>query len=300
MIDANTKLLSIDWKDVVVYDKESPTFLKWKHKRKCRNGKLANRGNNGVAGSITKDGYLSIGVNKSLFSIPKVVWVMHNGEIPEGFTIYFRDNNQLNADIENLYVREFNLPIKEKYSGVIREFLEYDPTSKSCLRWINKSSKSSKVTAGQEAGSLDEQDGYWKIHGLGYSYKGHRIVWFLHNGKIPEGFHVDHLNGNRSDNRIENLRVVPRVLNSRNRTLGKNNKTGHNMIQYKESFTRMGTPISAYIACLYKETFVRTSKSFSCTKYGKEKALEMAIKWRDTYLSELNSKGFGYTDRHGT
>ena len=46
--------------------------------------------------------------------------------------------------------------------------------------------------------------------------RAHRVVWFLHNGAIPEDKLVDHINGDRSDNRIENLRLVDHTANSQN------------------------------------------------------------------------------------
>lgn len=45
----------------------------------------------------------------------------------------------------------------------------------------------------------------------------HRIVWKIHYGNIPEGMDVDHINHERDDNRIENLRLVTRQDNLRNK-----------------------------------------------------------------------------------
>lgn len=47
--------------------------------------------------------------------------------------------------------------------------------------------------------------------------KIHQIVWIAFNGKIPNGFVVDHINRNKIDNRIENLRLAEPQLNSENR-----------------------------------------------------------------------------------
>ena len=41
-----------------------------------------------------------------------------------------------------------------------------------------------------------------------YHARAHQIVWHLHNGPLPEGFEIDHINGLKSDHRIENLRAV--------------------------------------------------------------------------------------------
>ena len=46
----------------------------------------------------------------------------------------------------------------------------------------------------------------------------HRAIWIWHNGEIPKGLEIDHINGNRKDNRIENLRLVTRQQNQTNMT----------------------------------------------------------------------------------
>lgn len=44
----------------------------------------------------------------------------------------------------------------------------------------------------------------------------HRLVWVMHNGDIPDGMMVDHINLDKSDNRIENLRLVNKSGNAQN------------------------------------------------------------------------------------
>lgn len=45
----------------------------------------------------------------------------------------------------------------------------------------------------------------------------HRFVWETNHGVIPIGMEIDHINGDRQDNRIENLRLVTRQQNNFNR-----------------------------------------------------------------------------------
>lgn len=64
-------------------------------------------------------------------------------------------------------------------------------------------------------------------HGVGAkTYGVHRIVWEMFNGPIPDGYMVDHVNGDPFDNRIANLRLATRAQNNQNTSLRKDNKTG--------------------------------------------------------------------------
>lgn len=66
-----------------------------------------------------------------------------------------------------------------------------------------------------------EPVGSYDLHGYltcridGKSYKMHRLAWLYVHGAMPDG-DIDHINGNRQDNRIANLRCVPRQTNLQN------------------------------------------------------------------------------------
>ena len=60
---------------------------------------------------------------------------------------------------------------------------------------------------------------------LGLSFSAHRVIFAIVHGKYPAG-DTDHINGDKADNRIANLREVTHAENARNQKIPSNNKTG--------------------------------------------------------------------------
>ena len=61
---------------------------------------------------------------------------------------------------------------------------------------------------------------------MGELYAEHRVVWLYYYGVWPTG-HVDHVNHDEQDNRIENLRDVSQQENNMNNSMRKDNSSGH-------------------------------------------------------------------------
>lgn len=79
---------------------------------------------------------------------------------------------------------------------------------------IRKVARSNKVKVGDKVGTL-YPNGYLKT-GIGSKeYTVHGLIWLYHTGSLPK-LDIDHINGIRSDNRIENLREVSRSVNMQN------------------------------------------------------------------------------------
>lgn len=121
-----------------------------------------------------------------------------------------------------------------------------------------------------------------------------RIIISLHqNELIPKTQVVDHLDGDRSNNKIENLRLVDTKTNCRNRTISKNNTTG-----------TQGICIVNIRGYLYAQSKwcdidgVVKRKYFSVLKHGVENALVFAKEHRASMMTRLNTLGAGYTERH--
>lgn len=68
--------------------------------------------------------------------------------------------------------------------------------------------------------------GYSRVMINKVSYRTHRIIWEMHKGTIPSGMFIDHIDGNFTNNRIENLRLVSREGNAMNMPVRSDSKTG--------------------------------------------------------------------------
>ena len=63
-----------------------------------------------------------------------------------------------------------------------------------------------------------ESNGYRRVRLLNKKYHVHRLAWLWNHGEFPgEGYEIDHMNGHKADNRIENLRIVTKKGNAANR-----------------------------------------------------------------------------------
>jgi hypothetical protein len=93
----------------------------------------------------------------------------------------------------------------------VREALNYDPTT-GFFTWVNPRSR--RVRVGDVAGSLTNY-GYIVIRLNNRAYLAHRLAWLYVHGNWPAG-EIDHRNGVRTDNRLENLRDVPGAINRQN------------------------------------------------------------------------------------
>lgn len=164
----------------------------------------------------------------------------------------------------------------------------YDESSVSCLKWKeNRYGGKGRLTAkqGADAGGLTTT-GYYTVSVDGRRTFCHRIIMsFFNENFLDSGLQVDHIDGDRKNNKIDNLRAVTRKINSRNMKMRSDNKSGvagvHANAQGWEGMYKHSSGI------VYR-------KFFSENKYGKE-AFKMAVDWRKKMLEGDKE----YTERHG-
>lgn len=81
--------------------------------------------------------------------------------------------------------------------------------------------------SGKPVGSLDKSTGYIRYRFNGKNHRVHRLIWVWNHGAVPDGFIVDHKFNDRTDNRIESLRLLTTKENAENIKSGnKNNQIG--------------------------------------------------------------------------
>lgn len=184
-----------------------------------------------------------------------------------------------------------------------KEFVSYDESSPTFLRWevdiySGRNYKILEVSKGDIAGSLVSSSGYSQVkikHKLNLC---HRIIWELHNGEIPEGMFIDHLDGDRLNNNINNLRLTTRQGNARNCVKRKDNTSGVTGVNLLVNTNRSGSTTKYWCGC-YFENGKYFSRRFSISKLGEDEALRLAIEFRLSKEKELNKVGVPFTERHG-
>ena len=131
----------------------------------------------------------------------------------------------------------------------VRNILEYRPKTGE-LVWRERIARC--VHVGDIAGCRDDK-GYITVGIHKRIYKAHRLVWLIAYGEWPTGL-IDHIDGNKSNNRLDNLRLVNETGNAENvRKPNKRNQSGFMGVVFVNN--RWRTSITAKNKTRYIGTF---------------------------------------------
>lgn len=114
----------------------------------------------------------------------------------------------------------------------LTKVFEYEPESGTFI-WKIRASRA--VKPGDIAGSLNK-NGYLLIKVRKYIYRAHRLAWFYFYGQRPpiEAYRIDHIDGNKLNNAIKNLRAVSNAKNTRNHKMYSHNTSGITGVYFNE------------------------------------------------------------------
>lgn len=118
----------------------------------------------------------------------------------------------------------------------LRELLDYEPLT-GVFTWAVARQG---IQLGRIAGRLS--NGYRRIMIDGESYAAHRLAWLFIHGSFPKSM-LDHVNGDKDDNRITNLRLCDRFLNAQNLCLNGKGTTGYLGVTFDKSYQRFKAQI---------------------------------------------------------
>jgi hypothetical protein len=162
----------------------------------------------------------------------------------------------------------------------LRQRLEYDPVT-GALTWkefhpIHKGWN--ERWAGKPAFAGCNGNGYRQGAIDGQMLLGHRVAWAIHYGRWPSQA-LDHINGNRAENRLDNLREVTPTENNRNMKKFVSNTSGATGVSYHKRDKRY----RAFVSAGDKSVHLGNYLTFDEARAAREAA----------------EREMGFTERHG-
>lgn len=186
----------------------------------------------------------------------------------------------------------------------VKDLYLYDETSPTCLRWAvdiyaGRWKNLKNVGVGDVAGGLGNS-GYYQVRKERKLQLVHRVIWEIHYGAIEQGMFIDHIDGNKINNSLDNLRLVTREGNARNCKVRDDNTSGATGVRYCVNTLRSGNVSYLWRAHWTSLSGESKSKGFNVNKYGYDLAFQLACDYREEMITSMNEMGAGYTVRHGT
>lgn len=146
------------------------------------------------------------------------------------------------------------------------------------LYW--KVQKAPHVKIGARVGS-PEVNGYETVYVDGRNWRIHRLVFLMQYGYLPKN--IDHINGNRKDNRIDNIRSADDAQNAHNQAMRSDNVSGVKGVSWNNDRQKWAVRVNHN-----KKTYQRYVQDL-------ELAELVAIEMRNKLHGEFANHGTGAT-----
>lgn len=96
---------------------------------------------------------------------------------------------------------------------LLQQALAYDPET-GVFCWLVNRGRFAKI--GAVAGATNGR-GYRTVKVYGKQFYAHRLAWLLSFGEVSEDIEIDHIDGDKSNNKLANLRAVTKAVNQQNK-----------------------------------------------------------------------------------
>ena len=169
---------------------------------------------------------------------------------------------------------EHIVPRPELTAEQLRSVLHYEPAT-GIFTWKVRTSTSVKV--GDVAG-CPSGNGYLQIRVCSRKYLAHRLAWLYTYGEWPKG-QIDHINRNRSDNRIANLRDVSHKQNQQNKSKSSHNTSGCQGVHWHKRDSKWEAKIKHNRKSIHLGLFTTLEEALSARKAAEK------LYWADTYTA---------------
>lgn len=137
---------------------------------------------------------------------------------------------------------------------------------------FNRIEMSSRSKVGKPCG-YETAEGYQRTCIFRRKYFLHHLIWIYHNGDIPEGMLLDHVDGDTTNNRIDNLRLATYSENTMNRPLSSQNKSGFVGVSFRPKYNTWRAAITVNGQFIHIGTFATKKEAIEARldaerKYG--------------------------------
>ena len=160
---------------------------------------------------------------------------------------------------------EIDVPEQSLTQDLLRELFDYNPETGLLTNRFDRTNVCKEDPVGSDHG-----DGYLCVGINNRIYYLHRLVWMYVNGEFPP-HEIDHINGIRDDNRIDNLRAVTRLENQRNQKLRVTNKSGVNGVSWDKKMNKWKACVSVKGKTVNLGHFVRKGDAILARRIANEK-----------------------------
>lgn len=230
MYNFSNELTQNDVKILFSYDPNNGYLVRIKNSGKGLIGDIIN--------TIDKRGDILASIHGKKYQSHRIIWLYMTGEHPKYIITHINGDSSDNR-FENLREKVNNFG-KKLSCEILKSQLNYDSITGIFTRIDN----SGKAKIGDSVG-YHSKDGYLSIGVNGKKYLAHRLVWMYIYGEFPKE-QIDHINRNKSDNRICNLREATHAQNQQNRNVLNSNKSGVSGVSFSIDTNKWVASVGSY------------------------------------------------------